>query len=159
MKTILLILSFFLLQCVAFAQSSFKQNDIYIELGGNSFFAGVNYERQLTHKPGLGVRFGLGVYGEKAFYLTIPVGINYLFPLKNDRSLIEAGLGVTWARVDGRIFSKEDNITSDHFTSFVPSIGYRRHTRRNVMWRISAAPVINKDGLFPWLGISLGKRF
>ena len=79
----------------SFGQTAFKKNDIYLEAGGNGFFASVNYERQLTRQPGLGVRLGVGFYTENAFYLTIPVGINYLFKLNSDKSFIDAGLGVT----------------------------------------------------------------
>jgi hypothetical protein len=144
---------------LSFGQSSFKKNDIYLEAGGNGLFGSVNYERQLTKQPGLGARIGVGFYSEKAFYLTIPVGINYLFKLKNDKSFIDAGLGVTWTRIDGKLFSDSKNSNRDHFVNFVPSIGYRRHTAKDVMWRISLTPVVNKYGLVPWLGASIGKRF
>jgi hypothetical protein len=144
---------------LSFGQSSFKKNDIYLEAGGNGLFGSVNYERQLTKQPGLGARIGVGFYSEKAFYLTIPVGINYLFKLKNDKSFNDAGLGVTWTRIDGKLFRDSKNSNRDHFVNFVPSIGYRRHTAKDVMWRISVTPVVNKYGLVPWLGASIGKRF
>lgn len=148
--------------CFASAQSAVKKNDIYIEAGGNGLFGAVNYERQLTGKPGLGARIGVGLYSEKAFYLTIPAGINYLFKLKRANSFIDAGMGVTWSRIHGKLFNDSKNVNNDngsHFTSFVPSIGYRRHTAGDVMWRISLTPVANKYGLVPWLGVSIGKRF
>jgi hypothetical protein len=159
MKTFLILTTLFFFPGILSAQSTFKRNDIYFELGGNGLFGAVNYERQLTNQPGLGCRFGIGAYAETSFYLTIPLGINYLFPLGSDKSLIEAGVGVTFARVDGRIFSKEGNLYDDHFTNFIPSIGYRRHTKHSVMWRINISPVINNFGTTPWLGISVGKRF
>ena len=142
-----------------FAQTSLKKNDIYLEGGGNGLFASVNYERQLTKEPGLGVRFGVGFYSENAVYLTIPVGINYLFRLKSDKSFIDAGLGATWTRIDGNLFGSSKNSNGTHFVNFIPSIGFRRHTTNNVMWRISLTPVANKYGLVPWLGFSLGKKF
>jgi len=140
-------------------QTTFKRNAIYLEAGGNGLFSSVNYERQFTKEPGLGFRFGIGFYTENAFYLTIPVGINYLFKLKNNHSFIESGLGATWTRIDAKIFDDSKNSNGDHFVNFVPSIGYRRHTDRNVMWRISATPIANKNGLYPWLGLAIGKRF
>ena len=142
-----------------FGQTSLKKNDIYLEGGGNGLFASVNYERQLTKEPGLGVRLGVGFYSENAVYLTIPVGINYLFRLKSDKSFIDAGLGATWTRIDGNLFGSSKNSNGNHFVNFIPSIGYRRHTTNNVMWRISLTPVANKYGLVPWLGFSLGKKF
>ena len=86
------------------AQSTFKKNDIYLEAGGHGLFGSVNYERQLTKSPGLGVRMGLGFYTENAFYLTIPAGINYLFKLPGNNSFIDAGIGGSWTKMDGRLF-------------------------------------------------------
>jgi len=143
----------------SFGQQTFKKNDIYLEAGGSGLFASVNYERQLTKQPGLGVRLGIGFYSENAFYLTIPVGIDYLFKLKRDKSFIDAGLGATWTRIDGKLFGDSKNSNGDHFVNFIPSIGYRRHTTQNLMWRASLTPVVNKYGFVPWLGLSIGKRF
>lgn len=142
-----------------FAQNTFKKNDLYFEAGGTGLFGSINYERQITKQPGLGGRIGIGYYSENAFYLTIPVGINYLFPLKGEKSFIDAGLNVTFARVDAKLFASDKNSHGEHFNNFVPGVGYRRHTSKNVLWRISLTPVINKDGLVPWLGFSFGKRF
>jgi len=142
-----------------FGQSAFKKNDIYLEAGGNGLFGSVNYERQLTKEPGLGARIGIGFYSDNAFYLAIPIGINYLFKLKSAKSFIDAGLGVTWTRIDGKLFGDSKNSNGEHFVNFIPSIGYRRHTSKDLMWRISLTPVANKYGLVPWLGASIGKRF
>ncbi|MEO7046362.1 MAG: hypothetical protein ABI091_13715 [Ferruginibacter sp.] len=159
MRHLSLFLVAFLLTISSNGQTIFERNDIYLEAGGNGLFASVNYERQLTKQPGLGFRLGVGFYSENAFYLTIPVGINYLFKLKNNKSFIDAGLGATWTRIDGNLFSNSKNANGDHFVNFVPSIGYRRHTSKDLMWRISVTPIANKYGLFPWLGLSIGKRF
>lgn len=144
---------------LSFGQNSFHRNDIYFEAGGSGLFGSINYERQLTKAPGLGARIGVGIYSENAFYLTIPVGINYLFELKRQNKFIDAGMSATWARQDARLFDNNHTVEHNHFFSFIPSIGYRVHTNRNVMWRISLAPVINKFGFVPWLGFSIGKRF
>lgn len=143
----------------AFAQSNFSKNAVYLEAGGTGLFGSLNYERQLTDQPGLGLRAGVGFYAENAFYLTIPVAINYLFKLRGHGAFIDAGLGASWTRVDGRLFSRSKNPNGDHFVNFVPSIGYRKHTANDVMWRVSLTPVANKNGLVPWLGASIGKRF
>jgi hypothetical protein len=153
---ILVIISSFF---VTLSFGQLRKNDIYLEAGGNGLFASVNYERQLTKQPGFGVRVGVGFYSENAFYLTIPVGINYLFELKNDKSFIDAGLGATWTRIDGDLFGDSKNPNGDHFVNFVPSIGYRQHTKQNLMWRVSVTPIANKYGFVPWLGFSIGKRF
>lgn len=140
------------------AQSTFKRNDLYLEAGGNGLFGSINYERQLTKQPGMGMRIGVGFYAENAFYLTVPADINYLFPLKNS-SFIDAGLGATWARIDAELFASDKNSNGVHFVSFIPAIGYRKHGKADLMWRVSICPVINKYGFTPWIGFSLGKRF
>ena len=136
-----------------------SKNFVYIEAFGNVLFGSVNYERQLTSQPGIGVRFGVGFYSENAFYLTIPVGVNYLFALEKYGTFIDAGLGVTWTRINGQLFGNAKQLQVDNWVNFVPSIGYRRHTSRNLMWRISLTPVANKYTLVPWLGVSIGKCF
>jgi hypothetical protein len=79
--------------------------------------------------------------------------------LKNDNSFIDAGFGITWTRIDGNLFGDSKNLNGNHFVNFIPSIGYRRHSSKDLMWRISLTPVANKFDLIPWLGFSIGKRF
>ncbi len=159
MKTIIFLCFLTVFLSAVRGQSDFKKNDIYVEAGGTGLFASVNYERQLTNKPGIGVRVGLGFYTEKAFYLTLPVGVNYLFALKNNTSFIDAGLAMSFAKINGDLFGSGKQNNADHLVNFVPSIGYRKHSANNTMWRISITPVANRDGLVPWLGFSIGKRF
>jgi hypothetical protein len=159
MKHLTLFLAITSIAFCSYGQTIFKRNDIYLEAGGNGLFASLNYERQLTKQPGLGLRLGVGFYSENAFYLTMPVGINYLFKLNNNISFIDAGLGATWTRIDGNLFGDSKNSNGDHFVNFVPSVGYRRHTPKDLMWRISVTPIANKYELVPWLGLSIGKRF
>ncbi|MBE7174005.1 MAG: hypothetical protein INR73_25755 [Williamsia sp.] len=148
-----------LLATCSYGQVNFKKNAIYLEAGGNGLFTSVNYERQLTNQPGIGLRVGVGFYTENAFYLTIPAGINCLFKLKQSNSFIDAGLGTTWSRLDGHFLDNTKDANGNHFVSFVPSIGYRQQTENGLMWRIGLTPIANKYGFIPWLGFSAGKRF
>ncbi len=153
--TIFILCKVFLVQ----GQQPFQKNDLYFEAGGLGLFGSLNYERQLTKKPGLGVRIGVGFYTENAFYLTIPVGIHYLFKLRKENSFLDAGFGVTPTRVDAKLFTGSKGSNGEHFVNFIPSLGYRRHTPGGMMWRIGFTPVINKYGLIPSIGAALGKRF
>lgn len=159
MKQILLLIFITISAIHSFGQTKFIRNNIYLEAGGNGLFASINYERQLTTQPGFGIRLGVGFHSENTFYLTIPVGVNYLFKLKSDKSFIDAGLGATLSRIDGKLFQSSFYNNGDDFVSFIPSIGYRRHTKQNLMWRISITPIVYKYGLVPWIGLSIGKRF
>jgi hypothetical protein len=153
---------FWILSCLltcglAHAQTDFRRNDVYLEAGGAGLFGSVNYERQLTTRPGLGARIGVGFYTEKRFYLTIPVGVNYLFGLGSERAFIEASLTASFTRDNARLFSEADPGYS-HNANFLPAVGYRRHTDRGLMWRASATVVFNRWAVTPWLGFALGKR-
>lgn len=159
MKHLILFLTISLTAINSFGQTTFKRNNIFLEAGGNGLSASVNYERQLTKQPGLGFRVGLGYYPDKTFYLTAPIGANYLFKLRKDRSFIEAGLGATLTRTEVRLLGGSKNSNGGLFVNFIPSVGYRRHTNKNAMWRISLTPIVNDYGVLPWLGLSIGKRF
>jgi hypothetical protein len=142
----------------ACGQKLSNRNALYLEAGGNGLFASLNYDRQLTKNPGPGIRVGLGFYSEDAFYLTIPVSLYYLFPLKKEGSFLEAGAGCTWVRKDAIIFTKAQS-SNDNFTCFVPSFGYRKQTKKQTVWRVMVTPVASKYSLLPWLGCSIGKMF
>lgn len=141
------------------AQEGLPRNASYIEVGGAGLFGSVNYERQLGKKPGVSLRAGLGYYSENGNFLTIPLGINYLFELKNKKNFfIEGGLTATFARRNAEIF--KNNLPNDaHDFYLVPSIGYRKHTPKNLMWRVSVAAVIHKNTTNPWAGFAIGKLF
>ncbi len=161
MRKCLLPFIIFSLLTSAFGQNTFKKNDIYLELLGNGIGASLNYERQLNNNPSLGVRLGLGYYsGTEQFRVSIPIGVNYLFKIGSKKSFLDAGIGGTWSEAAGlkeALAGVRDY--NERIWSFVPSIGYRRHTQGNLMWRASLTPVINKYRVMPWVGFSIGKRF
>lgn len=147
-----------------FGQNTFKKNDFSFEFAGNGIWASLNYERQLMDKPGLGVRFGIGYFsGDEKFRVSIPIGVNYLFKIKSGKSFIDAGVGATWSGAVGMKTFKQEALTgrdySEHIWSFVPSIGYRHHTKGEFMWRVSFTPIINRYRFLPFPGLSIGKRF
>lgn len=160
-KYLLPILSF-ALTTASYGQQSFKKNDIYFEFLGNGIYASLNYERQLTSKPGFGLRTGVGYFsGNQKFRVSIPIGVNYLFNLKENKSFLDAGIGGTWSGAAGL---KKDVPTvqrdyNERIWSFVPSIAYRWHTNSNFKWRTGFTPIINKYRVLPYFGISVGKRF
>lgn len=131
-------------------QNLFKKNDIYLELGGNGILASINYERQLTNNPGIGIRLGVGFI---PLAVNIPLSINYLIKINKETSFIDAGMGVTY------LIAKKGNPRNLTQLNFVPSFGYRHHTKKNGMLRINFTPLVNKDFTYPSIGISFGKRF
>lgn len=153
------------LSASVFAQQPFRRDDVYGELLGNGIAASLNFERQLTATPGLGARLGIGYFsGDEQFRISIPVGVLYLFPLKGYKSFLDAGVGATWSGAAGLKTIRQEAAAggrdyNERIWSFVPSLGYRRHTRGNFMWRTSFTPVLNKYRVMPWIGLSVGKRF
>lgn len=162
MKCLILISLIFFSTCL-FGQTAFKKNSIFLEVGGNGLFTSINYDRQITNKPGLGIRLGVGFYSTNPFQITIPIGINYLYEIKNNKSFMEFGLGTTWTRADVELYvlaeHRDPNYKNTHFINFIPSMGYRRHTKNFFMWRLSLTPVVNQYGFLPYFGISFGKLF
>jgi hypothetical protein len=115
-------------------------------------------------KLGLRVRIGVGyLSGDEKFRVSIPVGVNYLFKIRNDKSFLDAGIGGTWSGAAGLKTIKQEAAAggrdySEHIVSIIPSIGYRRHTKGHFMWRTNISAIVNKYRFFPWIGISVGKR-
>lgn len=145
--------------CAVQAQSSFSRNFAYFEAGGNGLFGSFNYERQFSKKPGFGMRAGLGFFHEYDPALTIPIAINYLIPLKNEFQFLEGALGLTPVLTYERPQKNQVDIEIDHV--FMPTFGFRKHTRNNFMWRINLGAFIGTyDGYtLPYVGFSYGKRF
>ena len=160
MKFLLLSFSFFYCSSFLFGQSISKRQSVYFELGGNGLFTSVNYDFQLTKKPGLGIRAGIGFYSLDPFVLTIPVGVNYLFELQQNKSYMELGLGATWTKENVSLYLEPDlNKKRTNFGNYFPTIGYRKHTKKSFMWRMSLTPLINQNGFQPFFGGSFGKLF
>ena len=131
MRTLFLI-SVLLLTTKSFAQ----RNLIFTELGGNAGGISINYERQITKIPMLGLRVGYGKFYQE-FATSIPVSIHYLYHIKN-QNFVEVGLGYTWLAPrtydpcpglyinfysDSRCNTVERN--ADH--KLFSTIGFRRH--------------------------------
>lgn len=150
------------------SQQPVKKNDIYFEFLGNGIGPSLNYERGISKNQQIRFRVGVGYFsGNQRFRFSFPAGISYLVLLKNNTSFLDAGIGIT--NSDGKGFSDEyvhadstipiDNFWPYRVFSLVPSIGFRKHTKNNWMWRINFTPIINEVRTMPWGGVSIGKRF
>jgi hypothetical protein len=139
------------------AQKSFKKNTFYAEILGSGMVLSINYERQLKDKPGLGYYFGIGLGGLKP---AVPFGAKYLIDLKNQKSYIEAGAGITLGERDLWIQREIGQTAKNSYKpGFIPSIGYRHHTSYGFMWRVNYTPVFSGFRNIPlFFGLSLGWR-
>ena len=163
MKHLLVAFLLFAFVTSVYCQNTITPNVIYFQLGGNGLFTSINYERQITRSPRFGTHVGAGIYGAMPSYLTIPFGVNYLFKFKNTMSSIDLGLGLTYTKADVSLYVLVDRrppvLPNDKYINVVPSIGYRKQTRKNIMYRFSLTPIINQYGPLPFLGVSFGKSF
>ena len=163
MTRIRLIIIFSLFSTLLFGQENFKKNNLFLEIGGNGLFTSINYERQLTKNPGLGLRLGIGYYKRNPFNLTIPMGVDYLLNIYKNKTFLDLGLGITYTKADVKLYVmvdyKDPNYVNENYLNIIPSLGFRFHTEKNIMWRISLTPVINHIGFIPFLGLSIGKLF
>jgi hypothetical protein len=159
----LFILCFFILVSKVNGQKQTKLNTVYFELGGNGLFSSINYERQLFKTVRLNFHVGTGIYGVKQRHLTVPFGLNYLIKLNKSNSFIDLGFGATYIKADVKLYLIVDNKNSNqkgtNYWNYIPSVAYRKLTKRNLMYRFSLTPVINQYGLLPFLGFSIGKSF
>lgn len=139
--------------CV-FAQSDFKKNTFYSEIAGNGLVLSVNYERQMTDQPGLGLHVGIGLGGDKPM---IPTGAFYLFHFKNTKSYLEMGAGITFGEKQMMDDTFHQHNSNSYIPAFVPSVGFRHHTNYGLMWKIIYSPVFNQYRTLPLFGgFSLG---
>lgn len=142
--------------CQLPAQKPFKRNTAYFEMLGNGLILSLNYERQLTSKPGLGLHIGVGLAGEKPSF---PLGAKYLFDLGEQRSFLEVGAGVTLAEQDIWEENLNQPKADPYKPGFIPSVGYRYHAPKGFMFRLNYTPVFNKYESRPlYFGLSLGWR-
>src|SRR5687768_1740090 len=129
MRTLLLLVILFAGITQLPAQKSFKRTTLYGEILGSGLILSVNYEKQLSNKPGLGLYAGIGLGGDLP---VIPLGAKYLFQLGSEKSFIETGAGIVLVEYDA-IDGKDtylDYIGKEKLgVAFVPSVGYRHHAR------------------------------
>lgn len=163
MRKYFLILGLASTHLFALGQDLNRKNEIFIELGGNGLLGSLNFARQLTKNPGLEFRVGLGAFGSEKTFLTIPVSLNYLVGLGGQHASLSFGMGMTYTKADVRmrIIDYEEGYedTRSAPVNLVPSLAYRYHTTKNLLWKVGFNPIFNKHGFSPSFGLSAGKRF
>lgn len=156
--------SFLILLCLTFeityAQKS--NHGVYLELGGNGILASANIETSILKNPQIRSHIGIGMYGFMQRKLTIPLGINYLLPIRNTKSYLDIGLGMTFSKANMKLYVNVDDknsIRKPQNFSFVPNLSYRTHVKNRMLLRIGFTPVITQYLFIPHFGIAVGKLF
>lgn len=158
-----------------------RDKSVYLEIGGASNFAGVNYEAPF--KNGSPWRYRVGVafaYASSSDYLfnnynsarawTVPVGVNYLIGRK--RSKLELGAGVSMGlynlhytdwKVDFNPTNPDEPITYESipkkdncFEYFLyANVGYRHVSKKGFLFRIGITPTVSFGGKHDFKGFWL----
>lgn len=141
------------------AQQTFKRTTLYGEIGGSGLgILSITYEQQTGKKPGLGLFAGISpLSGNKP---SIVSGAKYLIDLGNHKSFLETGAGITLADRE-YMGAKQDTQTfrNPYTPAFIPSVGYRHHTKYGLMWRVGYTSVFSRyKSLFFYPGIAVGWR-
>lgn len=155
MRKQLLVTLTVLITCQLAAQKAFKKSLIYFEAGGNGLGLSFSYERQLKSKPGIGLLIGIGLSGNKPSMIS---GAKYLIGFGNSKSFFEAGFGITLADREYMGAKRDNLINVNPYTPvFIPSAGYRHHTKYGLMWRVNYTPAFSKyNSIALYPGISVG---
>ncbi len=153
----------FLICGSALAQDSsvtYARNNIFVEGLGHGVLYSINGERFFT--PNFGVRVGFTSWKIEELAVTaFPVSLTYLIGKSNHH--LELGIGLMPGRVDWD-FIKTSKFTflSMHGTGIwgIATIGYRyQRPEGGQSIRFSFTPIIGKNKIQPWPGISMGYAF
>ncbi|MDF2514861.1 MAG: Uncharacterized protein K0R59_157 [Sphingobacterium sp.] len=134
------------------------QKYVFVEAGGSSIFAAVNFDMRFkkSAREGFGLRAGvgntLGVFDSEVVkdVVIFPAGVNYVYGSK--KSSLVVGLNTSIALMKHNNGSESPVIIS-------PEIGYRyRPYEKGIAFHVSYVPLFNTaDGTMPvWLGLGLG---
>ena len=162
--SILLAICFLVLSSITVAQthdSRNKQNQLYLELGGNAVLYSFNYERILpdnfTLRAGISYLPGL-IIVEGTFFL-IPVSGSYL--IGSESSKLEIGLGATlFTGTDVEIFGYDG--TAETLIFLTGIVGYRYISQGGFVFRVAFTPYYHSDAdpeFIPSAGLSFGFLF
>ena len=138
------------------ATDSTKNNSIYLDLGGYTFWYSLNYEHKISLAPKHHIALGSGISvmpPTKNANILIGISANYLYGNKHN---LEIG------------FAPSYNFTENEYL-LSPNIGYRYQASKGFLFRVGLSPVYgdfftndandNKKEFVPWGYISIGYSF
>jgi len=150
-----------LFQCNAAGQTqttNFKQNQLYLELGGNGLIYSINYERLLSENFILRGGFGItpGIIFVEGTFIHIPFTASYL--IGSTTSKLELGLGATYfAGEDTELFGLDAGDQSLIILTGI--VGYRYTSPGGFVLRVLFTPLYNSEEdsyFYPSFGLSFG---
>jgi len=152
-------------------QYNYPNNNIFVEVAGNSYFFGsLNYERVLVKQKNfyLNGRIGIG-YGNywPTSILSAPIGFNGILQIYQAFAW-EIGLGFSLIRIKRSDASPRNSILElEQIPAMIPSTGFRIQDKDGFLLRIDFTPIFNLNNkgqllppkrFAPWVGLSIGYR-
>lgn len=130
------------------------KNNFYFELGGNGIFYSINYDRLLLNSFSsrigfMHIEFEFGPnFGNRRDQVTaIPIILNYLYG--SGKNKIEIGTGI--------VIYCQDNNWKEAGVQPALTLGYRYQPQpKGLIFRIGYTPIISKEEILSWAGISIG---
>lgn len=174
MKFLLAFLALIIISGNSFAQSNENEkpkgnSSFFAEGGGPGIMFSLNIDKRFnSSRFGLGARAGLGFvtgwqYNDQTYFdlssaITVPVQLNYVFGKENSPHSLEAGGGVTYVSKKFDIMEFYDEKQTQVFGTV--SFMYRRQPKDGgFSWRAGFSPLIGKDLIQLFGGVSIGYNF
>ena len=164
-------------------------NQFYAEVGGAGVIFSANFDSRFKKGTdlGFGYRVGLGFgisdsydsygpyyyegeyyggghyytyYSKTRSYLTIPLGINYVFGKKSSPHAFEVGAGATILTRKVDLYNYDNNYEGGYLIGHTSFMYRRKPTNGGFTWRIGFTPIIGTAGdIFPSAAAGVGYVF
>lgn len=144
-------------------RKSVMKNSIDLTVGGMGLGASINYSRILLVKSKYFINASVGIGTVPSIGgITIPHQLTYNFGKKN--SFLELGVGGSYWSGKSNDSGYTETLNSYQLS---PIIGWRKHFKNNMLFRIYANPLFHINGeyyienyeVIPYLGVSIGYNF
>ena len=158
----------------------FSGSQVYTELGGAGVVFSINYDSRFQKGAdrGFGYRVGLG-FGiadfydnydyvddyynssyETRSYVTIPLGVNYVFGKKKSAHAFEVGAGMTILTREVDLYNFDDNSGKGYLIGHTSFMYRRKPINGGFTWRIGFTPIIGTAGsISPSAAVGFGYTF
>ena len=158
----------------------FYGSQVYAELGGAGVLFSANFDSRFKKGTdrGFGYRIGLG-FGINDFYdddycpdgyyyssyktssyLTIPLGINYVFGKKKSAHAFEVGAGMTILTREVDLYNYDDKSGKGYLIGHTSFMYRRKPINGGFTWRIGFTPIIGTAGsISPSAAVGVGYSF
>ncbi len=173
---------------ITFAQTTTEEDEgpyrgyqVYGEIGGPGVVFSANFDSRFKQGTdlGWGYRVGLGFgvgdesYGYYSYdyeyyyydtktisYLTIPLGINYVFGKKRSPHTFEVGLGTTILSKSISLYNYDDHYQTGNFIGHASFMYRKKPIDGGFTWRIGFTPIVGTAGdISPAIAVGLGYAF